>query len=63
MKKTNYIVAQANEPLDEAGHFVNKKVTARYLDGFREVESSRCRLYGRFAENGGFGSNRHDSVP
>ena len=24
------------------GHFVNKKVTARYLDGFREVESSRA---------------------
>ena len=25
----NYIVAQANEPLDETGHFLNKKVTAR----------------------------------
>ena len=41
-EEDEYIVAQANEPLDEAGHFVNKKVTARYLDGFREVESSRA---------------------
>ena len=41
-EEDEYIVAQANEPLDEACHFVNKKVTARYLDGFREVESSRA---------------------
>ena len=41
-EEDEYIVAQANEPLDEAGHFINKKVTARYLDGFREVESSRA---------------------
>ena len=41
-EEDEYVVAQANEPLDEAGHFVNKKVTARYLDGFREVESSRA---------------------
>ncbi len=41
-EEDEYVVAQANEPLDEAGHFINKKVTARYLDGFREVESSRA---------------------
>ena len=27
-----YIVAQANEPLDENGHFVNEKVSVRYRD-------------------------------
>ncbi len=33
----NYIVAQANEELDENGKFVHKKVTARHRDEFMEV--------------------------
>ena len=37
-----YVVAQANEPLDDNGYFIKKKVNARYRDGFREVESSRA---------------------
>ena len=41
-EEDEYIVAQANEPLDEKGCFVNKKVNARYLDGFQEVEASRA---------------------
>ena len=36
----NYIVAQANEPLDENGRFVNSKVTARFRDEFLEVNAS-----------------------
>ena len=36
----NYTVAQANEPLDENGRFVNSKVTARFRDEFLEVNSS-----------------------
>ncbi len=36
----NYTVAQANEPLDEKGRFVNSKVTARYRDEFLEVNAS-----------------------
>ncbi len=36
-----YIVAQANEPLDEEGHFLNKKVVCRFQDQFIEVEPSR----------------------
>ena len=32
-----YIVAQANEPLDEDGHFVNEKVSVRYRDSVQEV--------------------------
>ncbi|MBP3392130.1 MAG: DNA-directed RNA polymerase subunit beta, partial [Clostridia bacterium] len=36
-----YIVAQANEPLDEEGHFLNKKVVCRFQDQFIEVEPDR----------------------
>ncbi len=36
-----YIVAQANEPLDEDGHFLNKKVVCRFRDQFIEVEPDR----------------------
>ena len=36
----NYTVAQANEPLDEKGRFVNAKVTARHRDEFLEVNAS-----------------------
>ena len=38
----DYIVAQANEPLDEAGHFQNAKVNGRYRDEFVEVERERA---------------------
>ena len=33
----NYVVAQANETLDDNGYFISKKVTARLLDRFIEV--------------------------
>ncbi|MBE6733618.1 MAG: DNA-directed RNA polymerase subunit beta [Ruminococcaceae bacterium] len=39
-EEDEYYVAQANEPLDENGHFSNKKVNVRYRDGFQEVEAS-----------------------
>ena len=41
-EEDDYVVAQANEPLDEEGHFINRKVNARYRDGFQEVEASRA---------------------
>jgi DNA-directed RNA polymerase subunit beta len=37
----NYIVAQANEPLTEEGHFANNKVAARYREQILEVERER----------------------
>lgn len=37
----NYIVAQANEPLTEDGHFANSKVAARYREQILEVEQER----------------------
>ncbi len=36
-----YYVAQATEPLDEEGRFINKKVVTRYKDEFLEVPASR----------------------
>ena len=37
-----FIVAQANEPLDDKGRFKNSKVHARYRDEFLEVDSSKA---------------------
>jgi len=34
-----YVVAQANEPLDANGKFIHKNITARYLDKILEVEA------------------------
>ncbi len=36
-----FVVAQANEPLDESGHFKNSKVVGRYRDGFVEYSPDR----------------------
>ncbi|MCH3972513.1 MAG: DNA-directed RNA polymerase subunit beta [Oscillospiraceae bacterium] len=37
----NYIVAQANEPLDEEGHFQHSKVNGRHRDRFVVVEREK----------------------
>ena len=37
-----FVVAQANEPLDEEGHFVHKRVVGRYRDEFVEVEAGKA---------------------
>ena len=37
----NYVVAQANEPLDENGRFTNQRVTCRYKDEFLTVAPDR----------------------
>ncbi len=41
-EEDDYVVAQANEPLDENGYFVKKKVNARYREGFMEIEANRA---------------------
>ena len=43
-EEDDYIVAQANEPLDENGKFVNTKINGRYRDQFVEVESDRAEF-------------------
>ncbi len=38
----NYVVAQANEPLDENGKFINAKLTARHRENFLEVATTEA---------------------
>lgn len=40
-EEDKYIIAQANEPLDEKGKFVNDRVTCRYRDFIKEYPSQR----------------------
>lgn len=37
-------IAQANEPLDDEGHFINKKISCRYLDEFLELDPDQVDL-------------------
>ncbi|MDO5424783.1 MAG: DNA-directed RNA polymerase subunit beta [Eubacteriales bacterium] len=39
-EEDNYHVAQANTPLDEEGHFINKNVSGRYREETQEYERS-----------------------
>ena len=43
-EEENYNVAQANEPLDEKGHFVHKKVTGRHKEDVIEVDRTEIHL-------------------
>ncbi len=43
-EEDNYRVAQANEPLDEEGHFVNNNVSGRYREDTTEFPKSRVDL-------------------
>lgn len=38
----DFIVAQANEPLDKEGHFINAKINGRFRDEFVEVENDKA---------------------
>ena len=40
-QEDEFIVAQANEPLDEDGRFTRRKVMARYRDEFHEIDNSK----------------------
>ncbi len=40
-EEDEYIVAQANEPLDENGYFARNRVHARFRDAFIETEATR----------------------
>jgi len=37
----DFIIAQANEPLDEQGKFINKRVSGRYQDKILEVDANQ----------------------
>ncbi|NLX64084.1 MAG: DNA-directed RNA polymerase subunit beta [Clostridiaceae bacterium] len=40
-EEDNYMVAEANEPLDENGYFISKRVGCRYLDQILEVDKEK----------------------
>jgi len=40
-EEDNYVIAQATEPMDKNGKFINKKIKVRYLDEIIEVEADR----------------------
>ncbi len=43
-EEENYNVAQANEPLDEQGHFVHRKVSGRHREEIIEVDRKEIHL-------------------
>ena len=43
-EEDKYIVAQANEPLDAEGRFVNKRIKVRYRDLIEEIEADKVDL-------------------
>ncbi|MCL1843739.1 MAG: DNA-directed RNA polymerase subunit beta [Defluviitaleaceae bacterium] len=43
-EEENFIIAQANEPLTEAGHFRNRRVAGRFRDEIQEFDPSRIDL-------------------
>ncbi|HHX18363.1 MAG TPA: DNA-directed RNA polymerase subunit beta [Clostridium sp.] len=40
-EEDEYLIAQANEPLDEEGRFTDKRVICRYKDEFLEIEKNK----------------------
>ncbi|MCQ2533874.1 MAG: DNA-directed RNA polymerase subunit beta [Clostridia bacterium] len=40
-KEDTFNIAQANEPLDENGHFISKKIVCRHVDQFLELDPSK----------------------
>jgi len=40
-EEDEYLIAQANEPLDEEGRFVDRRVICRYKDEFLEIEKNK----------------------
>lgn len=40
-EEDGYIVAEANEPLDEDGHFINKRIGCRFHEEILEVDAER----------------------
>ena len=40
-EEDNYLVAQANTPLDEEGHFINKNVSGRYREETQDYERNK----------------------
>ena len=48
-EEEQYIIAQANEPLTEDGHFVHERVACRHGEDTREFRAERVDFRGRIA--------------
>lgn len=62
-EEDNYHVAQANEKLDEDGHFVRNSVSGRYREETQEYDKDCIRLHGRISKDGVLRCYSTDSVP
>ncbi len=62
-EEDNYVVAQANEPLDEEGHFVPQQYFRTFPVKRHPHSEAFHRLNGRIPEDGILRSYFHDSVP
>ena len=60
-EEENFNVAQANEPLDEEGHFLHKKVTGRHREDIIEVDRKEIHLMDVSPKTDGFCGNGADS--
>ena len=45
IRDSEYIVAQANEPLDENNHFVRPRVSGRHRNDIQEFDASQAVSY------------------
>ena len=61
-EEDNYHVAQANTPLDEEGHFVNKNVSGRYREETQEYEEINSTTW-TYPEDGVLRGYGADPVP
>lgn len=62
-EEDRYVVAQANEPLDEEGRFINERVGCRHQDLITELPRRKDGLHGRFAQAARLRGHGVDSLP
>ena len=51
-EEEEHVVAQANAPLDDEGHFIAERIPSRYRDTFPEARAEPDRVHGRVAQAG-----------
>ena len=62
-EEEQYVVAQANAPLDKEGKFLGEKIDGRHGADFVHVFSKPRGLHGCFAETNGIDCDGADPVP
>ena len=62
-REENYIIAQANAPIDDKGHFLTDRVDVPRQGRLHRSRAGPGGLHGRVAEAARFGGGGPDSVP